>query len=146
MTSRSLLTPRNETARSRVTDQRTVPGPATCGSSLTTTRRAVKGLSVRVAKRLNRLMGRTGRVIGDRYHAHALRTPTEVANALAYVLGNFVRHAARRGEMISASWIDPYSSAAVSVELTGPPLIVAPQTWLLRGGWRRARLGATVSA
>jgi REP-associated tyrosine transposase len=101
--------------------------------------RGIQGLAIRLARGLNRVMQRHGDVFADRYHAHALSTPTEVANALAYVLGNFVRHAARRGEMISASWIDPYSSAAVSVELTGPPLVVPAQTWLLRVGWRRAR-------
>src|SRR3990172_4087626 len=31
---------------------------------------AVKGLSVRIAKGLNKMMGRKGRVLGDRYHAH----------------------------------------------------------------------------
>ncbi len=99
--------------------------------------RGIQGLAIRLARGLNRVMQRRGEVFVDRYHAHALSTPTEVANALAYVLGNFVRHAARRGETISASWIDAYSSAAVSVELTGPPLVVAPRTWLLSIGWRR---------
>ena len=101
--------------------------------------RGIQGLAIRLARGLNRVMQRHGDVFADRYHAHALSTPTEVANALAYVLGNFVRHAARRGETISASWIDPYSSAVVSVELAGPPLVVPAQTWLLRVGWRRAR-------
>jgi REP-associated tyrosine transposase len=84
------------------------------------------------------LMGRRGPVFADRYHAHVLRTPREVANALGYVIGNFVRHAARRGETISADWTDPYSSAAISLQITGPPLVAAAQTWLLRVGWRRA--------
>ena len=32
--------------------------------------RALKGLGVRIARALNRVMKRHGRVIGDRYHAH----------------------------------------------------------------------------
>ena len=35
--------------------------------------RAIQGLSIRIAKGLNRMMGRSGRVIGDRYHARVLR-------------------------------------------------------------------------
>jgi putative transposase len=99
--------------------------------------RGIQGVAIRLARALNRLMRRRGDVFADRYHAHTLRTPTEVANALAYVLGNFVRHAARRGETISASWVDPCSSAAVAVQLTGPPLVAPAQTWLLSVGWRR---------
>ena len=40
--------------------------------------RGMKGLGVRVAKGLNRVMGRQGKVLDDRYHGHILRTPTEV--------------------------------------------------------------------
>ena len=36
--------------------------------------RAMKGLGVRIAKQMNRMMDRRGRVIGDRYHAHILRS------------------------------------------------------------------------
>lgn len=101
--------------------------------------RGIQGLAIRVARGLNRVMQRRGDVFADRYHAHALRTQTEVANAVAYVLGNFVRHAAQWGETVRGDWIDPYSSAAISAEVTGPPLTVDPQTWLLSVGWRRAQ-------
>src|SRR5206468_2104105 len=37
--------------------------------------RAMKGLGVRIARALNRVMQRRGPVLGDRYHAHILRTP-----------------------------------------------------------------------
>jgi putative transposase len=99
--------------------------------------RGLQGLSVRIARRLNRLMRRTGKVFADRYHAHILRTPAEVARAVAYVLGNFSVHAMRRGERLVTSHIDECSSAAVRV--TGPPLTARPQTWLLCVGWERAR-------
>jgi len=80
--------------------------------------RAIKGLSIRLARGLNRLGKRKGRVIGERYHAHILKTPTEVRNAVRYVLGNLAKHTGRRG-------IDAYSS------LARPDLVVAPRTWLL---------------
>jgi hypothetical protein len=74
----------------------------------------------------------------DRYHAHVLRTPVEVRNAIRYVLGNFASHAARRGERAPAGWVDPFSSAAGNApreaqgSLFVEPAVVEARTWLLR--------------
>lgn len=46
----------------------------------------VRALSIRLALGLNRMMGRVGPVFADRFHAHVLRTPAEVRNAVRYVL------------------------------------------------------------
>jgi len=43
--------------------------------------RGMQGLAIRMAKRLNQVMQRTGPVFRERYHAHVLRSPTEVARA-----------------------------------------------------------------
>jgi REP element-mobilizing transposase RayT len=94
--------------------------------------RAIQGLSIRVARGLNRMMGRAGRVFDDRYHARVLRTPTEVRHAIHYVLGNARKHAAERGEIYASGYVDPYSSAGAP-EVALPPA----QTWLLRAGWKR---------
>jgi REP element-mobilizing transposase RayT len=94
--------------------------------------RALKGLGVRIAKGLNGMMGKSGRVLADRYHAHILRTPTEVRNAMTYIRDNAKKHAAERGETYSAGYVDPYSSAAAH-DLVLP----VARTWLLREGWRR---------
>jgi len=67
--------------------------------------RGVQGLAIRVARAVNRALGRRGRVWGDRYHAHVLRTPREVRNALVYVLNNFRKH------VRNARGLDPFSSA-----------------------------------
>ncbi len=71
--------------------------------------RGVQGLSVRIARRLNRVMGRRGKVFADRFHSRVLKTPLEVKRVLAYVLGNAQRHAARQGRVKPR--FDPYSSA-----------------------------------
>ncbi|MCB9888499.1 MAG: hypothetical protein H6836_02895 [Planctomycetes bacterium] len=47
--------------------------------------RGLQGLMVRIARTLNRLWRRAGKVFADRYHDHMLRTPREVRHALAYV-------------------------------------------------------------
>ncbi len=73
--------------------------------------RGIQGLSVRIAKGLNGVMGRSGRVFADRYHARILKTPHEVKNALRYVVHNFAKHMKELGKPIPLDWRDPYSSA-----------------------------------
>lgn len=83
--------------------------------------RGMQGLCIRIARRLNALSGRAGRVFVDRYHAHVLGSRREVANAVRYVLDNF-RHHSR--EPLPRRWSDPLSTAAAP--------LCAPGTWLLR--------------
>src|SRR5262249_31793393 len=77
--------------------------------------RGMKGLGVRIARALNRVMGRQGRVIGDRYDAHILRTPTEVKHARRYLVKNAYAH-------YGYAFADPFVSRAP---------VAAPRTWLL---------------
>jgi REP element-mobilizing transposase RayT len=44
----------------------------------------VRGLAIRLARTVNRVLDRRGQVWADRYHARALTTPREVRNALVY--------------------------------------------------------------
>ena len=52
-------------------------------------RRGIQGLAIRVAKAINRRLGRDGHVWDGRYHARVLRSPREVRNALVYILQNW---------------------------------------------------------
>ena len=54
--------------------------------------KGMKGLGVRIARFMNRIMKRSGRVLIDRYHEHILKTPTEVRNARHYLLNNVYKH------------------------------------------------------
>jgi REP element-mobilizing transposase RayT len=115
-------------------------------------RRGVAGLTISIARRVNGLVRRRGRVFADRWHGRALTSPRAVRHALVYVLANFKKHAGpgRRSQL------DVYASApyfAEFAEFDGkPPLelracwrrfhdrappVVPPQTWLLGIGWRR---------
>jgi hypothetical protein len=78
--------------------------------------RGMNGLGVRVAKGLNRVLGRSGKVLEDRYHGHILRTPTEVRHARTYLLQNAAQH-------IGLVGADPYTSRVA---------VVAPRTFLMR--------------
>ena len=88
--------------------------------------RAMQGFSVRVARGLNRMMHRRGRVLTDRFHAHVLRTPTETRRAVAYVRHNFRKHLAQIGKPVSPRFVDDYSSDGAGVVLP------RPGTWLLK--------------
>ena len=90
--------------------------------------RAMQGFSIRVAKGLNKMMHKRGRVLGDRYHARPLRTPTEARRAVAYVRNNHRKHMAQIGEPLPARYVDPYASDGAGVALP------APRSWLLRSG------------
>jgi putative transposase len=93
---------------------------------------AIQGLAVRLARALNRLAARTGKVFSDRYHAHVLKTMREVANAVRYVLENF-RHHLR--EDVAPQGADPCSSAAwLGTDASDDAPILSPRTWLLRHG------------
>ena len=111
--------------------------------------RAVTGLSVRLARMINKLLGRRGRVFDHRYHTHVLKTPREVRNALVYVLNNARKHAKQYRIAVPSDWIDPMSSAAafdgwrIAIEihpLGASPPVHPPGFWLLREGWRRRGL------
>ncbi len=100
----------------------------------------VHGLAIRVAKAMNRVLGRHGRVWSDPYHARLLRTPREVrSNALVYVLHNVRKHlGAARGldPCFSARWFEGWRTVPQGLA-SGPSPVARARTWLARVGWRR---------
>ncbi|HVH06214.1 MAG TPA: transposase [Myxococcota bacterium] len=131
--------------------------------------RGMKRLAGLFAFAVNRAIGRgrTGKVLADRYHHEVLTCPRQVRNAIAYVLLNARRHAAKRiarlrkqGKPVkplaparmldsasSGRWFDGWREGAV-VDRSPPPLhgsaatpaVAAPRTWFLRVGWRKHQL------
>src|SRR6266508_209633 len=73
--------------------------------------RGMQGLSIRIAKGLNRMMRRAGKVLADRFHARILRTPIEVRRVVRYVRNNRDIHRVRWGQA-RLGISDPYSSAS----------------------------------
>ena len=106
----------------------------------------LKGLQVRVARKLNAIAGRKGRVFSDRFHARALKTPSEVRHAYAYVLLNSRHHAKapQRNSFIDPcssglhfdGWTRPVSLRPDHVEVDPFVPIAEPRTWLAGEGWR----------
>lgn len=106
--------------------------------------RAIQGLAVRIAKKLNAMVGQCGKVFADRFHDRVLTSPRQVRNALAYVLCNARKHGRASSQR---GWRDPFSTAALFAgwaqvvperDETTELSIREPCTWLLRVGWRRA--------
>ena len=110
----------------------------------------MRGLMVRVARRVNSLLFRRGRFWADRWHGRALTGPRQVRHALVYVLQNRRKHAPRAVQLepkrdddtldplSSAAWFDGFTEPPrQSRPRAGPPSVAAAQTWLLRVGWLR---------
>lgn len=112
----------------------------------------VQGLGVSIARRLNRLLFRHGRVFADRWHGRALKSPRAVRHALGYVLANFRKHGEAAAEIDRCSSA-PYFGFFAGLQGRTPveirPMLVAaddrargspvvePATWLLAHGWLR---------
>jgi putative transposase len=73
-------------------------------------------LGTRVAHALQRVMGRRGHVMKERYHAHILTTPLEVVRARRYLLDNARKHYGLH--------VDDWCVSRAPLQ--------APRTWLLR--------------
>lgn len=108
--------------------------------------RGVQGLLIRVARALNRVWRRQGRVFADRYHEHLLATPREVRNAIRYVLNNAEHHEREQGTGRDRAGIDLFTSGpwfegwlevvVVRMDRAVRPVARA-KTWLLGVGWQR---------
>lgn len=120
-------------------------GPAALG-------RGMSSLGARFARAVNRALRRRGAVVRERYHLRVLRSPTQVRDALRYVLLNARRHWAKRiaGRALPPpTQIDPASSgrwfrwwqrgsvgAQAAARASDPPAVSSPRTWLLAYGRR----------
>lgn len=145
-----------------------VEAPRRDGDAARDLRRGVAGLAISLARRLNRLLGRRGKLWGDRHHRRELESPTAIRRTLIYVLQNHVHHG-----LAQPGRLDPFTTASTfdgwaSPSPTGPPRVPCPAprapdddggtsprratdrnhdpshwrvvatTWLLRLGWQKA--------
>lgn len=111
--------------------------------------KGMRSLNIRVAKGLNAIADRKGRVQHDRFHAVPLTTPTQLKRVLVYIFTNAAKHSGGR----KAS--DDYNSYALfEGQLEGGPwnwrrprcavpdyareAVSQAKSWLARVGWRRA--------
>ena len=110
--------------------------------------RGMMAIGIRFARAVNRALKRSGPVLKDRYHFRPLRTPTEVRNALRYVLLNARRHAAHLRERVrldpasSARWFDGWKRGAAgegAARIRGPACGAPPAHVAARRGMAPSR-------
>ena len=113
--------------------------------------RGMNALGARLARAVNRVFGRKGRVLLDRFHHVVLRSPTQVRNTLRYVLLNARRHLKRKPAITridpasSGRWFEGWRRSAAGIVAQaqerpggGVVAVARPHTWLLAVGWRKA--------
>jgi len=100
--------------------------------------RGMQGLAIRLARAINRALGRKGKVFADRYHSRVLKTPAEVRNVVEYVRRNYAKHLIKRGKTPQPWDVDPYSSVSgrAVTYMHGydwsAVVVAAPRTWMLK--------------
>ena len=112
--------------------------------------KGMQGWEIRVARRINRRLGRKGNVFADRFHAVPVRSPKQLRNTLCYVMNNGLRHRERH----EIRGMDPFSSAWHFAGWShdrwrrgldpppGEPPVAPAESWLLKEGWLRwGRIG-----
>lgn len=113
--------------------------------------RGIQRLLSGAAMAINALLGRAGRLWRDRHHRKALTCPSQVRNALIYVLFNDRKHQQENGRFgrgayegmdpfTSWLWLDGWADEArpseEALQRAGPRGVARPSTWLARTGWR----------
>ena len=110
----------------------------------------MRALTISLARRINKALGRRGRVFAYRFHSTPLRSPRQTRHAISYVLNNWRRHNEDERGTVEDRFaiLDRYSSAISFTgwsnwSLTAWPRdyqalrVTRPRTWLLGVGWQR---------
>ncbi len=115
-------------------------------------KRAMRSFGCSFGKAIRKIRGGKGSVFDGRFHLEVLDNPTQVRNAMAYVLQNFSKH----NQLLKH--VDRYSSAPyfglwrkllanragpILTEIKSPPplpeFLSPPKSWLAQAGWMKAR-------
>jgi len=112
--------------------------------------RGMQRLCSRIARRINKLWGRSGRFFADRYHGRVIISPRDMRNVLRYVLLNLHKDALIEGGRFmdggfdpcsSARWFDGWHPAAARPPPKGvEPTVTEPLSWLAARAWRKRGL------
>ncbi|MCB9905855.1 MAG: transposase [Planctomycetes bacterium] len=115
----------------------------------------MKGLNSRIARALNGIWRRTGRVLRERFHDRVLKSLREVRNALVYVLNNHLKHGTLHdpcgvvGEpdvYSSGCYFDGWAGRPPEREAGGEGEVVVRGGWKLSHGWKRHHRAIPVEA
>jgi REP element-mobilizing transposase RayT len=106
--------------------------------------RGVQRVASRIARLLNKQLGRRGRFFADRFHGRVVRTPKDMRNVLSYVLLNLHKDEAKRRIRVldpdsfsSHRWFDGWKHGRSADKPDARDPVTEPRSWLLTKGWRR---------
>jgi hypothetical protein len=111
----------------------------------------MKSLGASFGRAIRKFAGGKGRVFKERFHMRVLKTPTEVRNAMAYVLTNTSKHhkmapgpTPYSSGMYFSEWkkllgrrAGPNLREFVPLTSKLPEFLCEPKSWLAREGWRK---------
>lgn len=116
--------------------------------------RGMRSFGARLGKAIRAVVGGTGPVFLGRFHLRVLSNPTQMRNALAYVLQNFAKHTKllkHLDEFSSAPYFSQWKKLLgrnmgpilEDVDEQSPPIpdyLCEARSWLAREGWMRAKI------
>lgn len=91
--------------------------------------RGMKALASRLARAVNRVLGRSGKVLRDRYHLQVLTNPRQVRNTISYALSNARRHEQKHRDALARAGV-----AVAPLESRGTLDGASSARWF--SGWR----------
>jgi len=92
--------------------------------------KGMQGWEIRVARRLNRRLGRKGKVFADRFHAVPVRSPRQLRNTLCYVLNNGSPVAPAESWLLKRGWLRWGRIGVGEVPRAAGPRAVTREEWL----------------
>ena len=94
--------------------------------------RAMKGLQIRLARAINKALGRKGRVFTDRWHGERLDSVAQARNAIRYVLQNGIKHGhVRPGRIDTCSSGQWYKWSDLKLNPTEPNPCAPARSYML---------------
>ncbi len=119
---------------------------------------SMKSLNIRLALGLKKLATAKGPVVKDRFDLKILKTPTQVRNALVYILANASKHF-KRGKVFD--WFSSYAIFSETLVLKSvrcdlswekpeipthvckaiAEMVSHPRSWLATKGWKKSPSG-----
>ena len=105
--------------------------------------RGMSQLSIRIARRLNKLWGRKGKLWKERFHSRVIGNPRQMRNVLSYCLNNGHKHGvwhdeSRPDPFSSSRWFEGWRNHRPEARGEACPVVVA-RSWLASQGWRVAK-------
>ena len=102
--------------------------------------RGMSQLLIRIARRLNKLWGRKGKLWKERFHSRVVAGPKQMRNVLLYCLNNAHKHGAWSDHSLpdpfsSSRWFEGWKNYVPEARDESCP-VVAARSWLAGEGWR----------